>query len=846
MLIAEGLGAEIAQVLKVGGLRRKKVSCQEKSGNGGNVAVWADNTTRYYGNISARGGANSGDGGFVEVSGKHYLDFGGTVDTRAPLGQAGTLLLDPDEIQIVNAAGGAALAMTCTGGGDCTTPSGTGPYADTAAAYFAPAFTVGILPDNSINQQLAFGNVTVTTSLGGILISNVSGTVAIGPVIGSTDADPGAVPGSNANTLTLNSATNISWNAAWSYKNLGQLTLLANSGSIAGTGALTLVDVSPVLLQAATDIGSSGTPMAISGNGGNVTISAGSSATLGNISTGAGTISATSSGVGDITISGALTSTNSGASSVVLDSTSGTGNVVSGGGSISTPGRATIFTNTIAGSSGVSTLVSLGSGNFRYNGVTTGLGTGIYAVYTEQPTITITADSPTAITYGDATPALTTALSGLQNGDSAAQAVGTTTTVAVGGPTSNSGNYTAGAHTLTPSAVSQLGYALSYVNGTLTVSPLALAGSIATGSSVYGAALVPGAASLSGIVSGDEVTPGTVAVTPDAVSTSGHLTAGSHTGIEAVGSTLGGADAGNYTFAGAVGDYTVSPLALAGSIATGSSVYGAALVPGAASLSGIVSGDEVTPGTVAVTPDAVSTSGHLTAGSHTGIEAVGSTLGGVDAGNYTFAGAVGDYTVSPLALAVSATGVNKVYDGLTSAAATLADNRVAGDLLATTYGTAFYLDKNVGNGKTVNVGGITLTGTDAGNYTVNTTATTTADITPAALAINAVTDSRVYNGTTSSAGVVTYSGLQPGDTLTGLSQTYASKNVMGALGSTLNVNGGYTLTDGNAGGNYTVTVNSAAGTITPATLTGCCESPDQGVRGGRSGPDLHHRRLPIW
>ncbi|MDP2761147.1 MAG: YDG domain-containing protein, partial [Sideroxyarcus sp.] len=792
------------------------------SGNGGKVIVWADDVTRFGGNISARGGANSGDGGFVEISGKHYLDFGGMVDTRAPLGQAGTLLLDPDEIQIVNAAGGATLRMTCLGGGDCTTPSGIGPYTDTASA-FVPAApgSVGILPDNSINQQLAFGNVTVKTSQDSILISNVSGIVAIGPVTGTTDAEPGAVPGPNANTLTLDSATGISWNAAWSYKNLGQISLLAKGGSIAGTGALTLVDVSPVLLQATASIGSAGTPMAISGNGGSVTLSAGTSVDLGLISAGAGAISATSSGSGDLTLRGVLTSTNAGTSSIVLNSTSGTGNVISSGGSISTPGRATIFTNTIAGSSGVSTLVGLGSGNFRYNGVTTGLGTGIYAVYTEQPTITITADSPTAITYGDATPALTTALSGLQNGDSTAQAVSTTTTVAVGGPTSNSGNYTAGAHTLTPSAVSQLGYALSYVDGTLTVSQLALTGSIATGSSVYGAALAPGAASLTGIVSGDLVTPSTVTVvTAGNTSTSGKLKAGSYTGIESISSTLGGTDAGNYTFAGAVGDYTVSQLALTGSIATGSSVYGAALVPGAASFSNLVSGDIVTPDAVVVTPDVVSTSGHLTAGSHTGIEAVSGTLSGADAANYTFAGAVGDYTVSQLALTISATGVDKVYDGLTTATASLTDNRVAGDLLATAYGTASYLDKSVGNGKTVNVVGIALAGTDAGNYTVNSTATTTADITAKAITGSITADNKVYNATNAAAILTrTLTGVLGSDAVSysGGAASFDTKNV--DTGKT--VTGSGLILAGADAGNYTV--NSSATTtadITAKAITG--------------------------
>jgi hypothetical protein len=34
------------------------------------VIVWADQVTGFYGNISARGGLNFGNGGFVEVSGK--------------------------------------------------------------------------------------------------------------------------------------------------------------------------------------------------------------------------------------------------------------------------------------------------------------------------------------------------------------------------------------------------------------------------------------------------------------------------------------------------------------------------------------------------------------------------------------------------------------------------------------------------------------------------------------------------------------------------------------------------------------------------------------------------------
>ena len=40
------------------------------TGDGGKVVIWADESTTFGGTVSARGGANSGDGGFVEVSGK--------------------------------------------------------------------------------------------------------------------------------------------------------------------------------------------------------------------------------------------------------------------------------------------------------------------------------------------------------------------------------------------------------------------------------------------------------------------------------------------------------------------------------------------------------------------------------------------------------------------------------------------------------------------------------------------------------------------------------------------------------------------------------------------------------
>jgi filamentous hemagglutinin family protein len=74
-------------------------------GDGGKVIVWADETTKFFGEVSARGGPQGGDGGFVEVSGKANLQFRGRVDTTAPKGKIGTLLLDPDIVTLQGGIG---------------------------------------------------------------------------------------------------------------------------------------------------------------------------------------------------------------------------------------------------------------------------------------------------------------------------------------------------------------------------------------------------------------------------------------------------------------------------------------------------------------------------------------------------------------------------------------------------------------------------------------------------------------------------------------------------------------------------------------------------------------------
>ena len=71
-------------------------------GDGGQIIVWADETTNFSGQAQAQGGDLEGDGGFIEISGKSHLGFDGQFSLRAPHGEAGTILFDPDNILIVS------------------------------------------------------------------------------------------------------------------------------------------------------------------------------------------------------------------------------------------------------------------------------------------------------------------------------------------------------------------------------------------------------------------------------------------------------------------------------------------------------------------------------------------------------------------------------------------------------------------------------------------------------------------------------------------------------------------------------------------------------------------------
>ena len=78
-------------------------------GDGGKVVVFAEGFANVQGRLSARGGPNGGDGGFVETSGHESFVILHTPDTTAPQGEGGHWLIDPNDIVIVEGDGSEAI-----------------------------------------------------------------------------------------------------------------------------------------------------------------------------------------------------------------------------------------------------------------------------------------------------------------------------------------------------------------------------------------------------------------------------------------------------------------------------------------------------------------------------------------------------------------------------------------------------------------------------------------------------------------------------------------------------------------------------------------------------------------
>ncbi|MEA5602555.1 CHAT domain-containing protein [Nostoc sp. UHCC 0252] len=206
------------------------------NGNGGRVIVWGNNTTQYFGNISARGGANAGNGGNVEVSGKNFLTFNGLVDTSAANGSFGTLLLDPSTLTIID---GEAGTFDGTAGSIAFDDADIGANTVSWGAIAALGFGANI-------DLQATGNITINDITGetdGVTTDDGVANLNLGS-IGSfslTSQTGSVIFLDPTNTIQTNGgAINIS-GASLSLGNLNTSTIFRDSGNVdlSATGNIT-------------------------------------------------------------------------------------------------------------------------------------------------------------------------------------------------------------------------------------------------------------------------------------------------------------------------------------------------------------------------------------------------------------------------------------------------------------------------------------------------------------------------------------------------------------------------------------------------------------------------------
>jgi filamentous hemagglutinin family protein len=845
-------------------------------GDGGKVIVWADGGTTYAGRIDARGGATQGNGGFVEVSGKQMLDFRGAVDTRAPAGSAGSLLLDPTNLTIGSVA-------NVNGDGTLGDDLATSPL---LAGDFAGA-----------NSQITAARVATLLSTGNVLLQASNSMSVTAPL---TVAAGGA-----ASTLTMNSPT-INFNAPVTLNNaslvadtnqnfsdainvnaaiqsLNSVALTSTDISIDATitaGAVNLISrviTSPTVTEGAA--GGIVTPLLTLGRLSNAASQV--SLTSANNRIGTLVLDSQNANVRVDNVSGAaLTVRGTVDQNLTFTSASAISQAAGAGGALDVGGG---FTLTTTGADPIADAVDLSNAGNDFGGIVNfdvasnfSLATADTLAITGSAARNIALDAGGAFALSGAITSTSVAnpsnitidVASFSNGNNAPLVVqpggrfiirsanpgpdflGIATGTGLAdinhvvfsgwaGADPAAGNvyFSGRTATITPPGTDRADVSKVYDGTTaFTYVQTGTSGSIS-------ASAPPSAPLLFDTVTDYTVTSSgtfadrnagtdkgyTVAATNDVVATAS-------TGASIYGAQFAGFTRPGGTGAAGVSAITPRPLTSTGITAT-DRVYDAsavvALTTAGATLNNTVSGDNV----ALVTSGATGTMVNKNVGTDKAVTVGGLALTGTDAANYTVTDASGaTVDITPAALTSSGyTAVNRVYDGTTTVglntgAATLT-GVIESDVVTIGAANGTMADKNVGTAKPVTIGTITLAGADAGNYTATGSGAASVDITPRPVTSTGVAGvDRAYDGTTVVAlngSAATLANTVAGDNVTlslaGASGTMSDKNV--GAGKPVSVTGltlsgadavNYSLTDAS---NPTVTISPRALTPTGISAT---------------------------
>ncbi|WP_225422666.1 beta strand repeat-containing protein, partial [Pseudomonas huaxiensis] len=307
------------------------------------------------------------------------------------------------------------------------------------------------------------------------------------------------------------------------------------------------------------------------------------------------------------------------------------------------------------------------------------------------------------------------------------------------------------------------------------------------------------AATLSGTATINAIGQDVVFVSDTGSASFGDKNAGTGKAVIVNGYTLSGGDAGNYNLVqptGLTAEITRAGLMVSGVSAANKTYDGTR----AATLSGTATINAIGQDEVSVSGTGAASFADKNAGTGKAVTVNGYTLSGADANNYTLdqpTGLTANINKADLAITgISAS--NKTYDGTDSAlltgTAALSGTVFGQDavIISDTGGAAF-ADKNAGTGKAVTVT-YTLSGSDAGNYSLVQPIGLTADISKADLVVTGIgASNKTYDATNAA-------------TLTGT----AAVSAIGQDRVSLSGAGVGSFADKNAGADKAVTVTGFA------------------------------------
>ena len=325
------------------------------SQDGGEIIIWSDQVTRFYGEISATGGIENGDGGFTEISGKQTLDYQGTVDLSAMHGEAGEILFDPEDITFVNTLTSTDNEAATTGFTPTAVPpdqehafideptsssifnvDGNGVLmgvSDGTTITFQATNDITIRDDFTIQTATGADNVSIVLQAGNnIHINALLGLDGTGSAdLTANDTSIGSVPtGMGSIMFDINGAINsVNGNVNLTVMDgTGSITDAANITSTAGDITLAINGTGGITQVIGSTINAGSGALTLNGNGainlagtlqtttGLITVESGGLLTINNITTTSGAVRLTGMGITqDATVNagtGALTLDGSG------------------------------------------------------------------------------------------------------------------------------------------------------------------------------------------------------------------------------------------------------------------------------------------------------------------------------------------------------------------------------------------------------------------------------------------------------------------------------------------------------------------------------------------------------